>query len=174
VTRDIDTGDDVFYNESSAYIRGAGGFSDFSNLPTTSQQRRAAPPSATPPSRKPDAVRCEPATEEQAALYRLNGDRNAIHVDPATAHQGGFSRPILHGLCFFGISGKHVFQQYGMFRDIRVRFAGTVDPGQTLKTEMWREKDVVLFQTTVVETGKLCISGGRAELLNTSQGRSKL
>ncbi len=76
----------------------------------------------------------EATTDEQAAFYRLNGDRNAMHIDPVTAVQGGgFSRPILHGLCFFGIAGKHVYQRYGAFKNIRVRFAGTVDPGQTLQ-----------------------------------------
>ena len=167
-TRDAATGEDIFYNESSAYIRDAGNFGGPSEAPNSA-------PSASPPARRPDFEREERTTEEQAALYRLNGDINDLHIDPEVAHRTGFSRPILHGLCFFGISGKHIYQQYGPYKNIRVRFAGTVLPGQTLRTEAWKKsnENVVLFQTRVVETGKLCITGGRAELLQVTE-RSKL
>ena len=159
-TKDAKTGEDIFYNESSSYVRGAGGFAA-----DTSVASHRSTPNATLPTRAPDFTRQELTTDEQASFYRLNGDRNAMHIDPETATEGGFSRPILHGLCFFGIGGKHVYQQYGALKSIRVRFASIVYPGQTLKTAMWREDDVVLFQMKVVETGKVCISGGRAELL---------
>ncbi|KAJ9608804.1 hypothetical protein H2200_006575 [Cladophialophora chaetospira] len=169
-TKDAVTGEDIFYNEASAYVRGAGGFTAGSVQP-----RPSGSTTSTTSTRPPEFSREERTTDEQAALYRLNGDRNAMHIDPVTAMQGGgFSRPILHGLCFFGIAGKHVYQRYGPFKNIRVRFAGTVDPGQTLRTEMWKDRDVVLFQMKVVETGKLCISGGRAELLGQSGKESKL
>lgn len=79
---------------------------------------------------------------------------------------GGFKQPILHGLCFFGIAGKAVYERFGPFRNIKVRFAGTVTPGQTLVTEMWKEGDKkVIFQTKVKETGKLAIGGAAAELV---------
>lgn len=167
-TRDIHTGEDIFYNESSAYIRDAGNFGGPSEATTSA-------PAARPPSRRPDFEREEKTTEEQAALYRLNGDTNDLHIDPAVAHQTGFERPILHGLCFFGISGKHIYQKYGPYKSIRVRFAGTVMPGQTLRTEAWScsDENTVLFQTRVLETGKLCITGGRVELLYLP-GKSKL
>ncbi|KAK5054520.1 hypothetical protein LTR84_001411 [Exophiala bonariae] len=167
-TRDISTGEDIFYNESSAYIRDAGNFGGPSE-PTISE-----PPSRPPP-REPDFMREEKTTEESAALYRLNGDTNDLHIDPEVARRTGFERPILHGLCFFGISGKHIYQQYGPYRNIRVRFAGTVVPGQTLRTEAWvfAEDNLVLFQTRVLETDKLCITGGRAELLELRE-QSKL
>ena len=169
-TKDAITGEDIFYNESSAYVRGAGGFSA-----EDAHSRASGSTTWTPPARSPDFTREERTTDEQAALYRLNGDRNTMHIDPVTAAQGGgFSRPILHGLCCFGIAGKHVYQRFGSFKNIRVRFAGTVDPGQTLRTEMWKESDVVLFQMKVVETGNLCISGGRAESLRQNGKESKL
>jgi multifunctional beta-oxidation protein len=170
VTRDATTGEDIFYNEASAYIRGAGSFSCASK---SSKSTDHGPPAklSIPLARQPDATCEEATTQEQAALYRLNGDRNAMHINPETAAQGGFSRPILHGLCFFGIAGKHIFQKYGAFRNIRVRFAGTVDPGQTLRTEMWKEGNVVTFQMMVVETGRLCISGGRAEIVQEPTSR---
>lgn len=80
--------------------------------------------------------------------------------------------PILHGLCFFGISAKAVYQKYGAFKNIKVRFAGTVLPGQTIVTEMWKEGGKVVFQSRVKETGKLAISGAAAELVDG--GKTKL
>ncbi|KAF1987529.1 multifunctional beta-oxidation protein-like protein [Aulographum hederae CBS 113979] len=166
-TKDATTGEDLFYNESTVFIRGAGGFGGQKQPTDRGALTRAYPP----PKRAPDAVITEKTTEEQAALYRLSGDRNPLHIDPEFSKVGGFKVPILHGLCFFGISGKHVVQQYGMFKNIRVRFAGTVLPGQTLKTEMWKVGGTVVFQTTVVETGKLCIAAAGAELLEGGKGK---
>ena len=160
-TKDVATGEDVFYNESSAVIRGSGSFGG----PSKGADRGASTAVHQPPKRQPDAVIEETTTEEQAALYRLNGDRNPLHIDPGFSKMGGFKTPILHGLCSFGISGKHVYQTYGPFKNIKVRFAGTVLPGQKLRTEMWKEGGKVIFQTMVVETGKLCIAGAGAELM---------
>src|SRR5271169_127248 len=78
---------------------------------------------------------------------------------------GGFPTPILHGLCFFGISGKHIYQKYGPFKNIKVRFAGTVIPGETLVTEMWKEGDKVIFQVKVKERNAIAITSAAAELL---------
>ena len=170
-TQDARSGKDIFYNESSIYVRDAGGFGG----PTEATEGVLAKPVGKPPSRTPDFQRVEKTSDEQAAIYRLNGDTNDLHIDPDVAHRVGFERPILHGLAFFGFSGKHLYQQYGPYRSIRVRFAGTVYPGQTLRTEAWKSDsdNVVLFQTRVLETGKLCISGGRAELIQLPE-QSKL
>lgn len=170
-TQDAKSGKDLFYNESSIYVRDAGGFGG----PSEATEGVLATPVGKPPSRTPDFQREEKTSDEQAAIYRLNGDTNDLHVDPEVAHKAGFERPILHGLAFFGFSGKHIYQQYGPYRSVRVRFAGTVYPGQTLRTEAWRSAsdNVVLFQTRVLETGKLCISGGRAELIQLPE-QSKL
>lgn len=97
--------------------------------------------------------------------YHILTSKSPLHIDPAFAKMGGFKDPILHGLCFFGIAGKAVYQKYGRYRNIKVRFAGTVVPGQTLVTEMWKEGTKVIFQCKVKETGKLCLSGAGAELL---------
>lgn len=161
VTKDASTGEDIFYNEMSAFVRGSGGFGGQKK----GSQRGASTAAHKPPQRQPDATVEEATTEEQAALYRLNGDMNPLHIDPDFSKAGGFKVPILHGLCFFGISGKHVYQTYGPFKSIKVRFTGTVLPGQRLKTEMWNEGKRVIFQTKVVETGKLCIAGAGAELM---------
>ena len=165
-TKNTATGEDVFYNESSAVIRGSGGFGG----PSKGSDRGAATAVHQPPNRPPDAVVEEVTTEEQAALYRLNGDRNPLHIDPEFSKMGGFKKPILHGLCFFGISGKHVYQTYGPIKSIKVRFVGTVIPGQKLRTEMWKEGKFVIFQTNVVETGKPCIAGAGAELMEVGKG----
>ncbi|KAF2455188.1 peroxisomal multifunctional enzyme type 2 [Lineolata rhizophorae] len=170
VTKDAASGKDVFYNESTVFVRGAGGFGG----PRKPRDRGAATKTHAPPQRAPDVVAEEKTSEEQAALYRLSGDRNPLHVDPAFSKVGGFDVPILHGLCFFGVSAKHVLQSFGPYRNVKVRFAGTVLPGQTLRTEMWKVRRTVVFQTKVVETGKLCIAGAGAELMDAGEGGSKL
>lgn len=168
-TRDVTTGEILFYNEMTTFIRGSGGFGG----PAQRSKRGAATVDHKPPMRQPDTTVEEKTSDEQAALYRLNGDRNPLHIDPEFSKIGGFKNPILHGLCFFGISGKHVYQKYGAFKNIKVRFAGTVLPGQTLRTEMWRDGTKVIFQTKVVETGKLCIAAAGVELVGRD-GASKL
>ena len=165
-TKDDATGEVIFYNESSLFIRGSGGFGG----PSKGSPRGAATAVHQPPKRKPDFIVEEATFEEQAALYRLSGDRNPLHVDPEFSKMGGFKDPILHGLCFFGISGKHIYQTYGPFKNIKVRFAGTVLPGQKLRTEMWRDGKTIIFQTIVVETGKACIAGAGAELMSDGKG----
>lgn len=159
-TKDAATGEDLFYNQSTLFIRGSGGFGGVKK----DVNRGTASAVYVPPKRAPDAVVEEKTTDDQAALYRLNGDRLPLHIDPEFSKVGGFKDPILHGLCFFGFSGKHIFQTYGQFKNIKVRFAGTVIPGQTLVTEMWKEGNKVIFQTKIKETGKLCIANAGAEL----------
>ncbi|KAL1954430.1 hypothetical protein VTO42DRAFT_1200 [Malbranchea cinnamomea] len=166
-TKNAANGEDLFYNESTLFIRGSGGFGGPSK-PTTARPAGAVAANK-PPQRKPDAVVEEKTGEDQAALYRLNGDRNPLHIDPAFSKVGGFKIPILHGLCSMGISGKHVFSTFGAFKNVKVRFAGVVLPGQTLRTEMWKEGNKVLFQTTVVETGKPAIAGAGAELVENAR-----
>ncbi|KAJ2902605.1 peroxisomal hydratase-dehydrogenase-epimerase (short chain dehydrogenase) [Zalerion maritima] len=155
------TGEDIFYNEMTVFLRGCGGFGG--------QKKPADRGPATAanklPKRLPDVVVEEKTSEEQAAIYRLSGDYNPLHVDPAFAKMGGFKVPILHGLCFMGYAGKAVFEKFGKFKNLKVRFAGTVDPGQTLVTEMWKQGGKVVFQTKVKETGKLAIGGAAAELV---------
>lgn len=89
-----------------------------------------------------------------------------LHVDPQFAAMGGFKVPILHGLCFMGVASKAVYEKFGAFKNVKVRFAGTVNPGQTIVTEMWKEGGKVIFQAKVKETGKLAIGGAAAELVD--------
>ncbi|KAJ4270466.1 bifunctional hydroxyacyl-CoA dehydrogenase/enoyl-CoA hydratase fox2 [Fusarium torreyae] len=160
-TVDAATGEDIFYNESNVFLRGAGGFGG----PKRGKDRGASTAANKPPSRAADVVVESPTNDDQAAIYRLSGDYNPLHIDPEFAKVGGFKAPILHGLCFFGIAGKAVYERFGAFKNIKVRFAGVVIPGQTLVTEMWREGNKVIFQSKVKETGKLAIAGAAAELV---------
>ncbi|KAH6895373.1 hypothetical protein B0T10DRAFT_536105 [Thelonectria olida] len=166
-TVDASTGEDVFYNESTVFLRGAGGFGG----PKRGKDRGAATAANKPPGRHPDVVVEETTSDDQAAIYRLSGDYNPLHIDPAFAKVGGFKAPILHGLCFFGFAGKAVYESFGAFKNIKVRFAGVVIPGQTLITEMWRDGNKITFQTKVKETGKLAIAGAAAELVGDSKSK---
>lgn len=161
-TVDKATGKEVFYNEMTVFLRGCGGFGGQKKA----ADRGAATAANKPPAgRMPDVVVEEKTTDEQAAIYRLSGDYNPLHIDPDFAKVGGFKMPILHGLCFMGFAGKAVYEKFGPYKNIKVRFAGTVNPGQTLVTEMWRDGKKVIFQTKVKETGKLAIGGAAAELV---------
>ena len=164
-TREVATNEELFYNQFTLFVRGSGGFGGVRN----DINRGPASVVYVPPKRAPDSVFEEKTSEDQAAIYRLMGDRLPLHIDPEFAKVGGFKVPILHGLCTFGFAGKHVLLTYGEFKNIKVRFAGTVDPGQTLITEMWKEGNKVIFQTKIKETGKLALSNCGAELRGTPQ-----
>lgn len=159
-TVNAETGEDVFYNEMTVFLRGAGGFDGQKK----GRDRGAATAVNDPPKRSPDEVVESPTGEDQAAIYRLSGDYNPLHIDPGFAKMGGFKAPILHGLCTFGVAGKAVYDRFGAFRNVKVRFAGPVIPGQTIVTEMWKEGNKIVFQCKVKETGKVCIAGAAAEL----------
>jgi len=162
-TKDKATGKVIFENQSTVFIRGAGGFGG----KRVGKDRGAASAANTPPSRKPDAVLEEKTLPIQAALYRLSGDYNPLHVLPEFAAIGGFDKPILHGLCSFGISGKHVLKTFGEFKDIKVRFAGVVYPGEMLVTEMWKEGDKVIFNTKVKERNATVLAAAAATLADS-------
>lgn len=162
-----ESGKPVFYNESVSFIRGSGGFGG-GRKPT---DRGAATAQNDPPSRSPDKIIEEKTSEDLAAIYRLMGDYNPLHIDPAFSKVGGFDVPILHGLATFGISGKHVYQAYGPYKNTKVRFTGTVLPGQTIVTEMWKEGGKIIYRAKVKETGKPAISNAAVELMG---GKSNL
>ncbi|KAG8998152.1 hypothetical protein FRB93_013834 [Tulasnella sp. JGI-2019a] len=154
-------GDVIFENQSTVFIRGSGGFGGRKS----GLDRGAASAANVAPKRKPDAVVEEKTSESQAALYRMSGDLNPLHIQPEFAAIGGFDKPILHGLCSLGFSGKHVLQTFGPWKDIKTRFVGVVYPGQTLVTEMWKEGNKVVFVTKVKETGATVLSSAAATLV---------
>ncbi|KAI9255468.1 hypothetical protein BY458DRAFT_520097 [Sporodiniella umbellata] len=174
VTTVDETGEVVFENEFTLFIRGSGGF----NGPKKGQDRGPASATNKIPNRAPDAVVTEKTSEDQAALYRLSGDYNPLHIDPEMSAMGGFDVPILHGLCSFGISGKHVLKTFANndpshFKNIKARFAKHVFPGETLETSMWKEANKIIFQTRVVERDVIAISNAAVEL-SPSARESKL
>ena len=123
------------------------------------------------PAGAPDAEASDATSTSQAALYRLNGDVNPLHIDPNMAAVGGFDRPILHGLCTFGFAVRHVLTRFGEgnadnVRAIKVRMAAPVYPGETLTTSMWVRGGRVHFQTSVAERKVVVLSNGYVDLAN--------
>ncbi|NWH37738.1 DHB4 enzyme, partial [Chloropsis hardwickii] len=144
----------VCYNQFSLFFVGAGGFGG----KRTSKKAKKL------------LLVLTPSLFLQAALYRLSGDWNPLHVDPSFAALGGFEKPILHGLCTFGFAARNVLKQFASndvnrFKAIKVRFAKPVYPGETLQTEMWKEGNRVHFQTKIKETGEIAIAGGYVDIV---------
>ncbi len=158
---DSATNEELFRNDVTMFVRGAGGWGG---------DRGPSADVNTPPDRPADVVVTEKTAANQALLYRLSGDWNPLHVDPEFAKAFGFEKPILHGLCTFGFVGRHVINGMAkgdarLFKSIKVRFADSVFPGETLKTEMWKESDLrVVFRCTAVERNKVVISNAAVEL----------
>ena len=125
---------------------------------------------AEPPARPCDCMREQRVSEGQAQLYRLSGDYNPLHVDPAVAQMSGYEKPILHGLCSLGFAVHAVLNECAggdaaRFKAVRARFAAPVLPGQTLRTKMWRQgAGRVLFETEVAETGTAAIKHAYVDL----------
>ncbi|MGE0486418.1 MAG: MaoC/PaaZ C-terminal domain-containing protein [Gammaproteobacteria bacterium] len=147
---------------SNTLARGDGGFGG-------GGQARA--PLAAPPERAADAV-CELSTLPQAALlYRLCGDMNPLHADPAVARGAGFERPILHGRCTLSMAMRALVEtccehDAARLRGVQVRFSAPVLPGETLRTEMWRDGHAVQFRTTVVERDVVVLNHGHARIVD--------
>ncbi|KAJ7170612.1 hydroxysteroid dehydrogenase [Mycena crocata] len=150
----------IFENQATTFCRGSGGFRG----QRVGSDRGVASAENAIPKRAPDAVVEEQTSPSQAALYRLSGDGNPLHILPEFAAIGGFNKPILHGLCSMGISGKHVFQKYGAYKDIKVRFAGVVYPGETLVTQMWKEGSRIIFTTKVKERDAVVLTSAAVTL----------
>lgn len=121
------------------------------------------------PTRAPDLV-CSLATRrDQALLYRLTGDRNPLHADPALARRLGHAAPILHGLCTWGIACRAILRticEYDqtLVRSLEGRFAAPVLPGETLVTEMWQAANIVSFRVRAAERDVVVLNHGRCEL----------
>lgn len=152
----------LFTNRASLFARGEGGFSGSDvaqpGPPPDQPRAGACPPNraADLPARAADLVVESRTLPQQALLYRLSGDRNPLHVDPAFAAIGGFDRPILHGLCSFGIVCKAVVDHAlggdtSSVAAYRGRFAGVVFPGETLLISMWQDPGVVHIEATTKE-----------------------
>ena len=121
------------------------------------------------PDRAPDLT-CDLSTRpEMALIYRLSGDVNPLHADPEFAKAAGFPRPILHGLGTFGIAGHAILKSVCGYDPAKItgmtgRFSAPVYPGETIRTEIWRNGGVVSFRSRVLERDVIAIDNGRAEV----------
>lgn len=160
------TGELLATVEQLNFLRGDGGYS--------ANGQPSDAPIAVPqpvPERAPDAV-CDLATRPESALiYRLSGDDNPLHVDPAAARAAGFERPILHGLATYGVAGHAVLKfscdsQPERLAMLYARFTAPVYPGETIRTELWRDAEThaVSFRSRVLQRDVIVLNNGRAEL----------
>lgn len=160
VLRDVRTGEPIATNVITNFARADGGIGYSSGT---------APQPHAIPSRPPDAVVEAQTRPEQALLYRLCGDRNPLHADPATARAAGFARPILHGMCTYGFATRAVLQvacDYDASRLIGLgaRLTAPVLPGDRVRTELWLDGDTVSFRTSVPAREAVVLNNGRADV----------
>lgn len=162
LTKDKASGEPLFKNVFTTFIRGEGGFAP--NGP------KAPEAGNNPPDRAPDKVLEYKTMGHQALLYRLSGDKNPLHADPMFAKMGGFEKPILHGLCTFANVGRAVIDGFAggdptKFRSIKVRFSSPVMPGETIVVSMWKESDTdIIVKASVKERGIDVISNAKVTL----------
>jgi len=164
VAADAATGAKLVTSRSGVFIRGEGGFGG-ERGPGDGWRRAEGPP---------DHRAVLATRPEQALLYRLSGDRNPLHADPKFAARGGFSRPILHGLCTYGVTGRALLHalcgsQPGRFASMSGRFTRPVLPGDTLVVSIWVDDEAsgdgggsARFQTAT-EDGSVVIDRGRMQ-----------
>ena len=153
------SGDLLMEVGASAFLRGNGGFGGKAD--------GAPAPYAVPQDRAPD-LSIELATRpDQALVYRLSGDYNPLHADPAVARAAGFDKPILHGLCSYGIAARGLVKllcgnRPEAMRAMNVRFATPVYPGETLRIEAWHtETGTAAFRCLIKERNVVAINNGR-------------
>jgi len=145
--------------DSSALARNHGGFGG----PVT------AAPEPHPMPAAPPAVVCDlPTPPNLALIYRLTGDENPLHADPARAKAAGFPRPILHGAATFGVAAHAVLRQFGYrverLASIGARFVRPVFPGDTIRTELWPDGQRISFQCRIAGRDEVVLSNGLATL----------
>ena len=162
---DVETSEPVAETLTTLVLRGEGGFGGEPG------QRKAAP---EVPDREPDASIALTTREDQALIYRLSGDRNPLHSDPWFAREmAGFPKPILHGLCSYGVAGRALVAELGggdasKLTAIAARFASPVFPGETLTTSIWRtEPGQAVFSTEAANPdgsdSRVVLADGAAE-----------
>jgi 3-hydroxyacyl-CoA dehydrogenase/3a,7a,12a-trihydroxy-5b-cholest-24-enoyl-CoA hydratase len=151
----------IFFNRFGAFVRGE-------SVPGAD---KGPAPGNEPPERAPDAVVEMKTLPQQAAIYRLSGDKNPLHIDPMFAQMAGYDRPIIHGLCTFGHVGRAILKTYcgndpARFKSIKVRFSRPAWPGDTIVTEMWKVADtrIILRVRTAERPTEYCITNAAVEL----------
>jgi acyl dehydratase len=147
----------LFTTRSSLFIRGEGGWGG----------ERGPSSRFSTPEREPDHEVTYPTRTDQALIYRLSGDRNPLHSDPKFAAMAGFDRPILHGLCTYGFTGRGLLHALcggdpALFRSMAGRFSSPVFPGEALTVRIWVEGDGRAVFQTVGGDGRVVIDAGEA------------
>lgn len=163
--RDPDSGDLLARSRTGAFLGGAGGFGG----------ERGPSASWSAPEAAPDHERDFATRPDQALLYRLTGDRNPLHSDPAFAARGGFARPILHGMCAYGFVARLLVNDLcggdvAAFRSMSARFARPVLPGDAMRLRVWRDEEGAAFQVLGAD-GEVVIDRGRVDLALPERGR---
>tara|TARA_R110001592_G_scaffold260403_1_gene525029 strand:- start:147905 stop:148762 length:858 start_codon:yes stop_codon:yes gene_type:complete len=154
------SGEPLYTMENITFARGDGGCGG----PSSGVQQPH-----TIPEREPDLIHISETRLDQALLYRLNGDRNPLHVDPILASKVGYARPILHGLCTYGIACRAVLAsvcdyQTSRMKSFDVRFTSPVFPGDTIHTDIWIDANVVTFRCRVEARNIIALNNGRCEI----------
>jgi acyl dehydratase len=154
---DTSTGKPLFATIMSAFIRGEGDFGG---------ERGPSGPKNVAPERDPDHTVTYQTRTDQALIYRLSGDRNPLHSDPAFAAMGGFDRPILHGLCSYGFTGRALLHTLcgsdpARFSGMEARFSSPVLPGEALTVKMWESGDGSAIFQTAGGDGRVVIDAGK-------------
>jgi acyl dehydratase len=142
-SKNVATGEVLLRTRTSLFCRGEGGWGG----------DRGPSEKILFPDRTPDRQVSYTTREDQALTYRLSGDRNPLHSDPSFSAMGGFEKPILHGLCTYGFTGRGLLNELcdgeaGRFKSMNARFSKPVIPGDTLTVSMWVDGREALFRTT--------------------------
>lgn len=131
---------------------------------------RGAPPEHHRlPRRDPDLSCSSTTRADQALLFRLSGDRNPLHADPAAAREAGFPRPLLHGRCTYGIACRAILNticdyDHTLITGFDARFSAPVYPGDSLTTDMWQDRNIVSFRCSVKARNSIVLSNGKCTL----------
>ena len=154
------TGDLLCTLTSTTFMRGDGGFGGLSG---------PVPEPHPMPGRAPDLAIDLPTLPQAALIYRLSGDYNPLHADPEVARSVGFARPILHGLCTFGVAGRAILRamcgnDQARLKSMQLRFSSPVYPGETVRTELWRDGANVSFRARVVARDTIVLNNGLAKV----------
>ena len=153
---DVDTGEDLCTLVTTILARGNGGFGG---------DRRSPPKLHAAPNGVPDEICDLPTLPSQALIYRLSGDFNPLHASPTVARNAGFEAPILHGLSTLGVRTHALLRtccdyEPDRFEQIRLRFSAPVLPGETIRTEIWRNGTEIAFRCKSLEQNKIVINNG--------------